>query len=176
MMSNRATYMAGVMTGAVLVSIAWIIFSWEPKPVEPAGRHSLAYDQCLASGRSITACDAAMRVMAAERERIRKQLEADCEIDIAAAAPTVAAPKREPRNDWIAKYDPFPNEDVVGFVKPSPPTEENPFEKLAGGPLVPSRDPVAKRLCLENVRARISGMSFELSESELARPSAVNSR
>ncbi len=54
MMSNRATYMAGVMTGAVLVSIAWIIFSWEPKPVEPAGRHSLAYDQCLASGRSIT--------------------------------------------------------------------------------------------------------------------------
>ena len=41
MMSNRATYMAGVMTGAVLVSIAWIIFSWEPKPVEPAGRHSL---------------------------------------------------------------------------------------------------------------------------------------
>jgi hypothetical protein len=76
--SDRATFVAGAMTGAAIISIAWLVVSWKPKLVEPPARHSESYDQCLASGRSTLACDAAMRVLAVEREKARREYEQAC--------------------------------------------------------------------------------------------------
>lgn len=77
-MSDRATFVAGALTGAAVVSIAWGIASLESKPTEPPGRHSVFYDQCLASGRNTVACDAMMRVLAAEREKARTEYAKSC--------------------------------------------------------------------------------------------------
>jgi hypothetical protein len=73
-MSDRTTFAAGAMTGAAIISIAWIVVSW---PTEPPGRHSELYDSCLADGRSTVACDALLRgVLAAiAREKRGKNAE-----------------------------------------------------------------------------------------------------
>jgi hypothetical protein len=78
MMFDRSTFAAGAATGAAVVSIAWLIVSWAPREAELPGRHSAAYDRCLAVGRSTTACDAVMRVLAAESEKARADYVKSC--------------------------------------------------------------------------------------------------
>jgi hypothetical protein len=51
---------------------AWVIISGQHEP-EPAFRHTRLYDECLARGGGVMACDAAMRVVAADREKARKE-------------------------------------------------------------------------------------------------------
>jgi hypothetical protein len=53
---------------------AWIVGSWKSEP-EPAFRHSKLYDECLARGGSIMACDATMRVVAARLKESRQEEE-----------------------------------------------------------------------------------------------------
>jgi hypothetical protein len=65
----------GAVIGAAIVGAAWVIVSRQP---EPAFRHTRLYDECLARGGSIMACDAAMRVVAADREKARHDYEQEC--------------------------------------------------------------------------------------------------
>jgi hypothetical protein len=67
----------GAVIGAAIVGAAWGIVSRQPEP-EPASRRSAAYDYCLATGRGKTACDALMRVLAADREKARRDYEQAC--------------------------------------------------------------------------------------------------
>jgi hypothetical protein len=62
---DGGSFAAGAAAGAAVVFIVWIISSFTP---EPPGRHSLLFDQCLAQGRTVTACDAVMRVIRARVE------------------------------------------------------------------------------------------------------------
>ena len=62
----------GAVIGIAIVGAAWAIVSTQREP-EPAWRHSVAYDRCLATGRTTTACDADVRVLKAEIERARKE-------------------------------------------------------------------------------------------------------
>ncbi len=78
---DRTTFAAGAVTGAAVVSVAWLIVSWTQKAAEPPGRHSEAYDRCLAIGRSTTACDALMRVLASEFEKSKNDHMKTCLAD-----------------------------------------------------------------------------------------------
>jgi hypothetical protein len=60
--------------GAITVSAVWIAVSWNAVPTV----HSVLYDKCLATERTASTCDAAMRVIDAKRESIREQFEQDC--------------------------------------------------------------------------------------------------
>jgi hypothetical protein len=114
-MFDRATFAAGVATGAVIGSVAWFFVSWTPKVAEPPGRHSVAYDRCLATGRSETACDAAMRVLAVEVEKVRKEYVESCladaesknphnpfnDIGCEAEADSKLAPKSPPNSEGV---------------------------------------------------------------------------
>jgi hypothetical protein len=62
-----------IWTGVVAVIAvvgAWIAVSWKSEP-EPTFRHTKVYDECLARGRSVKDCDAAMWMLAVEREVAR---------------------------------------------------------------------------------------------------------
>lgn len=86
-MFDRTTFVAGVATGAVASSVALFFISWASKLADPPERHSLAYDRCLATGRNARACDAAMRVLAAEIEKARAESVESCLADAEARSP-----------------------------------------------------------------------------------------
>jgi hypothetical protein len=65
---------AGALIGAAIVGTAWVVVSMQHEP-EPAWRHTQLYDECLAHGRSITTCDAMMRVIATRDQQAHREAE-----------------------------------------------------------------------------------------------------
>jgi hypothetical protein len=55
---DRTNFVVGAAIGGAIVSVAWLIVSWQH---EPPWRHTELYDRCLATGRSVMACDAKQR-------------------------------------------------------------------------------------------------------------------
>ena len=118
-MFDRATFVAGVATGALASSVAWFFISWTSKPAQPPERHSLAYDRCLATGRNASACDAAMRVWAAEVEKARAEYVESCLADAEARSP------HNPFNDIMCGPEAEPT-----HASKSPPNPNDPFDFL----------------------------------------------
>jgi hypothetical protein len=88
---DRINFVAGAIIGGAIISIAWLVASWEP---EPPFRHSELYDHCLATGRSVMACDAGMRELRAEIERARRDAPADVDELLPPRAVNAPAPSR----------------------------------------------------------------------------------
>jgi hypothetical protein len=58
------------VVAVIAVVGGWVASSWKLES-EPAFRRTKVYDECLARGRSVMDCDAAMWMLAVERETVR---------------------------------------------------------------------------------------------------------
>jgi hypothetical protein len=58
------------VVAVIAVAGAWVAASWKLEP-EPAFRQTKVYEKCLARGGSVVDCDAAMWMLAVEREMVR---------------------------------------------------------------------------------------------------------
>lgn len=88
---GRTKFIVGAIIGGAIVSVAWLIASWQP---EPPWRHTELYDRCLAAGRSVMACDANMRWLKAEIERARRDAPEDVDVLLPPRAVNAPEPSR----------------------------------------------------------------------------------